>query len=347
MKTGIKRAREHDLDGNDLVDVNSPQTTISALPHDLLTLILNKATEGEKFSPVLGAVNRAFRRAFNSVLKHRYKISESDFNEQYHEINLLLLNKEEMLKALVSPSKMAVRIAGLISLIYLPFTLSSAFFLGREFNDIVFFWVSRQIAKITRSIGVEGNEIGELSRSFIPEEMEDEIMFQIREQILDKVNSITLLDQLIEPPAHPQFFKPSVVTRLPPTFLNIAPMANLYWQSVLSLDLSSLLLKELPKEIGQLKWVRQLNLTNNRLTAIPAECGKLDDLEVLDLSANLLRIFPAQICQLPSLIELRLADNQLTELPEDIADILVAVNDGGEVSPATIDEILATQKPWG
>ena len=73
-----------------------------------------------------------------------------------------------------------------------------------------------------------------------------------------------------------------------------------------------------PAEIGRLSALRELWLTDNKLTSLPAEIGQLTSLQVLSLSHNQLTSVPAEIGQLISLTELNLTCNQLTSLPAEI-----------------------------
>ncbi|EMS89038.1 leucine-rich repeat domain-containing protein, partial [Leptospira noguchii] len=45
-------------------------------------------------------------------------------------------------------------------------------------------------------------------------------------------------------------------------------------------------LKTLPKEIGQLKNLQELDLHNNQLATLPKEIGQLKNLQFLNLSQN-------------------------------------------------------------
>ena len=76
-----------------------------------------------------------------------------------------------------------------------------------------------------------------------------------------------------------------------------------------------------PAEIGQLTALKELWLSDNKLTSLPAEIGQLTLLKVLWLDDNQLTSLPAEIGQLVSLKELYLSGNQLTSLPAEIGQL--------------------------
>ncbi|MFA6429230.1 MAG: leucine-rich repeat domain-containing protein [Patescibacteria group bacterium] len=57
-------------------------------------------------------------------------------------------------------------------------------------------------------------------------------------------------------------------------------------RQLVHLDLSNNRLTGLPAELGQLKKLETLNVANNRLTGLPLELGNLTQLRVLDVSGN-------------------------------------------------------------
>ncbi|MDI7238051.1 leucine-rich repeat domain-containing protein, partial [Leptospira santarosai] len=72
----------------------------------------------------------------------------------------------------------------------------------------------------------------------------------------------------------------------------------------------------LPKEIGKLQNLRDLDLSSNQLMTLPKEIGKLQNLQKLNLTRNRLANLPEEIGKLQNLQELHLENNQLTTLPE-------------------------------
>ncbi len=75
------------------------------------------------------------------------------------------------------------------------------------------------------------------------------------------------------------------------------------------LDIFMLGVKELPKEIGNLRNLTLLNLSCNELTELPKEIGNLTNLTELDLSGNQLTELPKEIRNLTNLTELTLELN--------------------------------------
>lgn len=75
-------------------------------------------------------------------------------------------------------------------------------------------------------------------------------------------------------------------------------------------------LTELPESLGELKELKSLNLSSNRLRILPEWLAQLTWLEHLNLRRNQLTELPGWVGQLKNLRALALSDNQLTELPE-------------------------------
>ena len=80
-------------------------------------------------------------------------------------------------------------------------------------------------------------------------------------------------------------------------------------------------LASLPKEIGNLKNLKELQLLNSKLTSLPKEIGNLKNLIVLGLSYNNLSNLPSWIGNLKNLLYLDLYGNNLTSLPEEIGNL--------------------------
>lgn len=75
-------------------------------------------------------------------------------------------------------------------------------------------------------------------------------------------------------------------------------------------------LKQLPRELGQLRALKRLDLSFNReLSALPAEVGQLQRLESLNLRATRLSSLPDELGQLPCLRFLSLEASAMTSVP--------------------------------
>ncbi|EKR90418.1 leucine rich repeat protein, partial [Leptospira santarosai str. CBC379] len=77
-------------------------------------------------------------------------------------------------------------------------------------------------------------------------------------------------------------------------------------------------LTTLPKEIGNLQNLQDLNLNSNQFTTLPKEIWNLQKLQKLSLGRNQLTTLPEEIWNLQNLKTLDLEGNQLATLPEEI-----------------------------
>lgn len=69
----------------------------------------------------------------------------------------------------------------------------------------------------------------------------------------------------------------------------------------------------LQSQVGQLKNLKVLNLSNNEFTGVPAEIGQLKNLEILNLSNNKLTGLPNELGNLSNLKLLDLSGNNYSE----------------------------------
>ena len=88
-----------------------------------------------------------------------------------------------------------------------------------------------------------------------------------------------------------------------------------------ALDLADNGITELPKEIGNLVKLLELNIRGNHFTMIPPEVGKLAKLTELNLRDNELTALPPEIGNLTALSVLDIANNHLTTLPKEIGNL--------------------------
>lgn len=86
------------------------------------------------------------------------------------------------------------------------------------------------------------------------------------------------------------------------------------------LNLGSNELKNIPEWIGQLTQLKELCINGNELTDIPKSLGQLVQLKSIDLSANNFTQFPSSIRKLTLLEELNL-NCYLTEIPDWIGEL--------------------------
>jgi len=88
-----------------------------------------------------------------------------------------------------------------------------------------------------------------------------------------------------------------------------------------NLDLSNNKITQLPDNIGSFKMLKTLALHKNKLSELPVGIGKLTKLETLSLQSNLLTRLPSAFGQLKHLKELNLSHNDLTAFPTALFDL--------------------------
>ena len=108
-------------------------------------------------------------------------------------------------------------------------------------------------------------------------------------------------------------------------------------------------LTSIPKEIGQLINLQELNLYANHLTSIPSELGQLVNLQRLTLSCNKLKSIPPELGQLTNLQELYLSYNKLISIPTEIGQLvnlqeLYLAGNPIDYLPPPIQRLLIRQK---
>ena len=77
----------------------------------------------------------------------------------------------------------------------------------------------------------------------------------------------------------------------------------------------------LPKEVGYLKNLRLLNISDNKIHEIPDTIAFLSNLKALYASRNNLKTLPASIGQLSELTHIIVSENQIAFLPKEMAQL--------------------------
>ncbi|XP_020099486.1 plant intracellular Ras-group-related LRR protein 7 [Ananas comosus] len=94
------------------------------------------------------------------------------------------------------------------------------------------------------------------------------------------------------------------------------------WRSTGIVALRDGKLKTLPDELFQVdKFVRTLDLTNNKIAEIPPEIDRLLTLQRLVLAGNLLEFLPANIGNLRNLKAITLDGNRMSVLPDELGSL--------------------------
>ncbi|MFA5945379.1 MAG: leucine-rich repeat domain-containing protein [Patescibacteria group bacterium] len=88
------------------------------------------------------------------------------------------------------------------------------------------------------------------------------------------------------------------------------------------MDLSGSGLDKVPSNIFDRTDLTELNLSRNNLTgALPSQIGQLKNLRILNASGNKMTGVPSEIGQLSKLEELDFSNNQLTGLPNELGNL--------------------------
>jgi len=105
-----------------------------------------------------------------------------------------------------------------------------------------------------------------------------------------------------------------------PVYLKLKDAKQIHPDSVFYLDLSREGLKEIPTEIIAFKNLKEIDLSNNKLTNLPLDFI-FPELSILNLTNNKLHEFPSVICKNTGLTKLLMGKNYLTEIPECIGEL--------------------------
>lgn len=101
-------------------------------------------------------------------------------------------------------------------------------------------------------------------------------------------------------------------------FFKTFPLEIIDLKKLVTLNLSSNQLVELPRSIGELKELKSLYINSNQLTELPKEIGELKNLHLLYIDNNPLKNLPETISNLEKMQLLSLENTDLSELPKEI-----------------------------
>ncbi len=87
-----------------------------------------------------------------------------------------------------------------------------------------------------------------------------------------------------------------------------------------SLNLSNLNLTSLPRELFECHWLKDLNLSGNKLRSLYG-LANLKRLTILSLNGNEFSYFPTEILELKLLTELQFSDNRINSVPQGILEL--------------------------
>lgn len=103
-------------------------------------------------------------------------------------------------------------------------------------------------------------------------------------------------------------------------FTSLEEAATVHPDSVFRLDLSKHKLQTVPSEIYVFKNLRELNLSQNKLTSLPDEFF-LPNLQILNLEKNNLDTFSNSICKNTTLQYLYMGKNDVAVVPECMGNL--------------------------
>ncbi len=104
-------------------------------------------------------------------------------------------------------------------------------------------------------------------------------------------------------------------------FLESLPKEIGELKNLRSLVISQTQLGTLPTEIGNLENLKELNISDNRIAEIPASIGNLTNLETLFFGRNLITTFPKEIAQLDNLSVLGFGNSDIETFPAEITQM--------------------------
>lgn len=100
--------------------------------------------------------------------------------------------------------------------------------------------------------------------------------------------------------------------------LDLALQAQAEGQDVWAFDGSKLKWKEVPNELQELKDLRYLLMSRNKLATLPSWLSSLADLRVVIADHNRLTSFPEVLLDMPQLVQVSLGENFIDGIPLDI-----------------------------
>ena len=115
---------------------------------------------------------------------------------------------------------------------------------------------------------------------------------------------------------------------------------------IVSINLLGNQFKTFPIVLSQLETLDEISLSSNQLTSVGSEIGQLKNLRILIINNNQLSELPKEIGELTNLLYLEIGNNQLTNLPEEIKyltnlqELHIERNNLAEIEKQKIKELL-------
>jgi Leucine-rich repeat (LRR) protein len=89
-------------------------------------------------------------------------------------------------------------------------------------------------------------------------------------------------------------------------------------KKIVSFNLLGNKFSSFPEQLGQLTSLDEISLSSNRIENVGPEIGNLKNLRILIMNNNQLKSLPKELGKLTNLLYLELGNNKLTHLPEEI-----------------------------
>jgi Leucine-rich repeat (LRR) protein len=90
---------------------------------------------------------------------------------------------------------------------------------------------------------------------------------------------------------------------------------------VVSVNLLGNKFESFPIVLTELKQLEEISLSSNQVKYVGQEIGRLTNLRILIMNNNKLKSLPSELGQLENLLYLELGNNQLTSLPDEIKEL--------------------------
>lgn len=162
-------------------------------------------------------------------------------------------------------------------------------------------------------------EVVDLRKQGVQEIPKSVRQLQCRELILAENDITSLPDEIMKlPKLEVLDLGSNRINQLPPAVSDLAGTLRELWLGNNKLFFTA----PLTPNLGQLRLLQKLDLSNNQLEELPTELGQLERLQYLDISNNGLQVFPPEFGNLRALIVFKADANKLRALAPEIGNFV-------------------------